>query len=262
MAMLDFADQNVFVTGGSEGIGRAVAELFCRRGANVFLFARNPKKLAAAAAAVQASGRAAVCRGYALDVTDAAAVAQVFQAVRNEHGDPDVLVNAAGHARPGLFTDIPPEEFDAMMRVNYLGIVHACRAVTPWLMARGRGQIVNVASLGGLMPIAGYTGYAASKAAVIAFSTALREEMRSNGVMVAVLCPPDTDTPGYRAENEFKPPETARLSGKCGLLTPEQVAEALMAGLERRQFLIIPGRRARIAAWLQRHCPSTLGLFR
>jgi 3-dehydrosphinganine reductase len=260
--MLDFANQNVFVTGGSEGIGLAVAKLFCRRGANVFLFARNPEKLAAAAIAVQKAGDGAICRGYPLDVTDAEVVTQVFQSVRNEHGDPDVLVNAAGHARPGLFTNLPPAEFDAMMRVNYLGTVHACRTVIPWLVARGRGHIVNVASLAGLMPIAGYTGYAASKAAVIAFSTALQEEMRSNGVMVSVLCPPDTDTPGYRAENEFKPPETARLSRKCGLLKPKRVADALMAGLKHRQFLIIPGRRARIAAWLQRHCPSALGLFR
>jgi short-subunit dehydrogenase len=260
--MLDVAGQNVFITGGSAGIGRAVAELCCRRGANVFLFARSPARLAAAADAVQASGRGAACRGYSLDVTDAKEVARMFQAVRDEHGAPDVLVNAAGHARPGLFTDIPPAEFDAMMRVNYFGTVHACRTVIPWLAARGRGNIVNVASLAGLMPIAGYTGYAASKAAVIAFSAALREEMRSSGVMVSVLCPPDTDTPGYRAENEFKPPETARLSGKCGLLTPEQVADTLMAGLGRRQFLIIPGHRARIAAWLQRHCPGALELFR
>ncbi len=250
--------QVAFVTGGSQGIGLAIATGLARRGLAVALFARNPDRLGAAAAAIQSAAPQATCRIHPLDVADADAVATAFAALRDDLGTPDLLVNAAGYAWPGMLLDLPHGQVAAMMRVNYQGTVHACRSAIPWMLAEGHGQIVNVASLAGLVPVPGLAGYAAAKAAVIAFSAAIREELHPAGVKVSVLCPPDTDTPGYRQEQTFTPPETARRSARCGLLTAEQVAAALFAGLAHNRFLIIPGRRARLAAQLQRLCPQVL----
>jgi len=250
--------QVAFVTGGSQGIGLAIATGLARRGLAVCLFARHPGRLAAAAAAIQAAAPKAICRTCPLDVADADAVATALAAIRSELGTPGLLVNAAGYAWPGMLLDLPDDQFAAMMRVNYQGTVHACRSAIPWMLAEGHGHIVNVASLAGLVPVPGLAGYAACKAAVIAFSAALREELHPSGIKVSVLCPPDTDTPGYRQEQALTPPETARRSARCGLLTAGQVAAALFAGLAHNRFLIIPGRRARLAARLQRLCPGAL----
>jgi short-subunit dehydrogenase len=123
-------------------------------------------------------------------------------------------------------------------------------------MRGGGGTIVNTASLAGLIGTFGYTDYAASKFALVGFSEALRCELRPQGVRVAVLCPPDTDTPGFAEEEPGKPPETRAVSAAASLLQPDDVARALLKGLERGRFLIVPGRSARLLAFGARHWPA------
>ena len=173
-----------------------------------------------------------------------------------ELGAPDLLINCAGRAVPDYFERIGAAQLDETLRINLAGTWHATQVVAPHMRARRSGHIVNVSSLAGLIGVFGYTDYCASKFALIGFSEALRAELRRDGVAVSVLCPPDTDTPALAAENRTKPPETHAVSAGASLLSADAVADALLAGIARRRFLIIPGREARLAYLAKRLLPG------
>jgi short-subunit dehydrogenase len=247
----------VFIPGGSTGIGLAAAKRLAARGAHVAIFARRPEPLAAAAAAIAQQRRHDAQRVVwrQLDVTDAVQVHSVLAATIVEVGAPDVLINCVGRAIPEYFERISVEQLDETMRINLYGCWHATRALLPHMRDRG-GYIVNVASLAGLIGVFGYADYAAAKFAVVGLSEVLRSELASHGIAVSVLCPPDTDTPGFARENTSKPAETRAVSAGGGMLSPEQVADALLAGMAKRSFLIIPGREARLSHLIKRLFPG------
>lgn len=254
--MTDFETRLVFIPGGSAGIGLAVAKRLAARGADVVIFARRQEPLIAAAAEIARARRRDTQRvaWRQLDVADAPQVQGVLAAAVAELGVPDVLINCAGRAIAGYFEQIPFAQLDESMRINLYGCWHCIRALLPHMRPRG-GYIVNVASLAGLIGVFGYTDYAASKFAVVGFSEVLRSELAPHGIAVSVLCPPDTQTPGFDRENTTKPPETHSISAGAGVLSAEQVADALLAGMAKRSFLIIPGRQARFAHRLKRFFP-------
>jgi len=109
----------------------------------------------------------------------------------------------------------------------------------------GRGHIVNVASVAGFLGIYGYTGYAAAKYAVMGFTEALRFEMKPHGVRVSVCCPPDTDTPALAHEKTLRPPETDVIAGNIKAISPERVGKAIVDGVERNRYYIIPDATSR-----------------
>ncbi len=117
------------------------------------------------------------------------------------------------------------------------------------------GYIVNVSSICGSIGVFGYADYSAAKFGVIGFSEALRSEVKPHGINVSVLCPPDTDTPGYAEENKTKPPETVAVSGTAGCMKPEQVAGALLKGMGSGQFIIIPGADGQFSVIMKRLFP-------
>ena len=127
------------------------------------------------------------------------------------------------------------------MAVNYLGAVHLVRSALPHLPRHGDARIVLVASGAALIGLYGYTSYAPSKFAVRGLAEALRSELVPEGIGVSVVYPPDTDTPGYRAELAARPAITSRLAAAGGLMTADQVADAIMRGIARRKFTIAPG---------------------
>ena len=256
--MTTFDQRLVFIPGGSTGIGLAAAERLAARGADVAIFARRREPLEAAAAAIaarrQRSAQRVVWRQC--DVADAAQVSAVLGDAITELGAPDLLINCAGRAVPDYFERIGAAQLDETLRINLAGTWHATQVVAPHMRARRSGHIVNVSSLAGLIGVFGYTDYCASKFALIGFSEALRAELRRDGVAVSVLCPPDTDTPALAAENRTKPPETHAVSAGASLLSADAVADALLAGIARRRFLIIPGREARLAYLAKRLFPG------
>jgi len=148
----------------------------------------------------------------------------------------DGIVNNAGIAIPRYFDDVPPEEFERVMRINYLGSVYPTKAALPHM--KPGSFIAFTSSVAGYLGAFGYTSYAPSKFAQIGFAESLEQEVKPRGIRVAVLCPPDTQTPGFDEENKTKPFETKYMAGAAKLLPPEKVAERFLDGLERGKFVI------------------------
>jgi len=253
----NFTYKNVYIVGGSSGIGLSSAKLFASQGACVAIFARNEKRLHCAVQEIE-SQRIAVAQrfcAYSLDVTDFRQVQDVFTKCTSSFGDPEILINAAGRARPGYFEKITREQLADTMNVNLFGIWNTISVALPQLK-RNTGYIVNISSLAGLIGVFGYSDYCASKFAIIGLSEVLRSEFRRYGITVSVLCPPDTHTPGFHEENLTKPRETQAISAGVKLLHPDQVGRALLRGMRKRQFLIVPGIGGKLAAMAKRLVPA------
>ncbi len=257
--MKDFIGKTVFLTGGSSGIGLATAKLLATEGANVVIFARSEEKLAAASAAIE-SRRVSAAQRFAcrpLDVADHAAVTAVMAEAVQSFGAPDLLINNVGRAVPHCFEDVTFAQFDETMKTNLYGAWSTVSALVPHMKARG-GAIVNVSSMAGFIGVFGYTDYCASKFAVVGLSEALRQELRRYGISVSVLCPPDTDTPGLANEDLTKPAETKAVSAGAKLLQPDDVARALLKGIRRGTFMIVPGGEGKLAYLMKRYAPAVV----
>lgn len=257
--MKEFVAQNVFLTGGSSGIGLSTARLLAAAGANVVIFARGKAKLEASLAEIE-SRRVSAAQRFAfrpLDVADHDMVTAVMADAVRSFGAPDILINNAGRALPHYFEDVTFPQFDQTMKTNLYGAWTVTAALVPHMKSRG-GTIVNVSSMAGLMGVFGYSDYCASKFAVVGFSEALRQELARYGITVAVLCPPDTDTPGLATEDLTKPAETKAVSAGAKLMQPDDVAKALLEGIRRGTFMIVPGGGGRLAFFMKRHVPGVV----
>ena len=234
----------------------ATARLLFEHGAKITIFARDKHKLARAAKEISAQRASAeqTVAWMQLDVADRSAVEAVLNTSIMRHGIPDILVNCAGRAYPHYFEDISFDQFDETMQINFYGMWHTTKKLVPLMKKRG-GYIVNVSSIAGLMGVFGLTDYSASKFAIVGFSEALRSELKPFGIMVSVLCPPDTNTPALDVENKTKPTETRAISENAGLMQPEDVAKALVKGMRKEQPVIIPGFEGKITCLAKRWAP-------
>ncbi len=243
-----FAEQTVLITGGSSGIGLALARRLDRARARLILLARDPEKLSRAAQSLKGQPEL-----LAVDIADGQALKEALE----EHiGSIDILVNNAGIASAGNFLELPETDFEEMMAINYLGAVKLTRLVLPGMLERRRGGVAFVSSLVGLMGIWGYTSYAASKFALRGFAECLRAEVVHRGITVTVCHPPDTDTPQHEFEKPLLPAQTVAQANAAGLLTPDFVAGCLLRSLEKGRFEAIPGLMARLAVVANRLSPG------
>lgn len=242
-----FEGQKVVVTGGSSGIGLATAKAFAARGCEVGIVARDPEKLGRATAEIEASRRSPSQRVLAVsaDLSRLESARAAIDRLAGEDMAPDILVNSAGVIIPGEFESMTPEDFLRNVEHGFLSVVWPCKAAVPYMLVAGKGHIVNVSSVAGFLGIYGYTGYAAAKYAVMGFTEALRFEMKPAGVQVHVVCPPDTDTPALDYEKTLRPPETDVIAGNIKAIPPERVAEAIVRGVERGKYYIIPDATSR-----------------
>jgi len=244
--MNTIAGRHAVITGGSSGIGLATAAALAAKGARVTILARRVEALDAAVAQLTAGGGDAA--SYSLDVSDRDAVTATFATAAAERGPIDILVCSAGVARPGYFTELDDDVFREMMEVDYFGTLWPVREVVPAMVERGSGSIVGISSDAGLVGVFGYTAYGAAKFAVRGMLEALRAEMRPHGVHVACCYPPDVDTPQLAWEDQYKPDETRAISGSFKPIQPEQVADCIVKGIERRKFALMPDLGSRMLA--------------
>lgn len=238
--------RHVIITGGSSGIGAALASLCCGRGDAVSLIARGEAALEQTKAQLEARQAGARVGIQAADVTDAEAVRAAISACESAFGPCDLLITSAGIVHPGRFEELPAARFEEQVRVNLFGTVNAARAVYPGMVARGRGHILMIGSGASLIGIYGYSAYCASKFAVLGFAEALRFEARTHGVGVSICFPPDTQTPQLAAELPLRPREAAAIVETGGEWSAEAVAQAAMAGVDRGKFVIYAGMQLRL----------------
>lgn len=193
---LDLAGKHVLITGGSSGIGKAVAILCARKKALVTIVARNQNKLDEALEEITTAVVSAKVQARSADVTNLDNLSQVINEASRQFSRPvDVLVCSAGATNPLRFEDLSMSDFEFVMKVNFLGIVNSVRAVLPGMKQRKSGRIVFVSSQVGQVGMFGYTAYASSKFAVRGFAECLYPEVKPFGVHLSVSYPPDTDTP-------------------------------------------------------------------
>lgn len=257
MKIDSFEAKNIHIFGGSSGIGLATAKQLASLGANITIYARTESTLKEAAAEIE--GHRMDPHQYvswvSVDVSVPEDVQQAIAANVDSFGMPDILINCAGRAYPEHFEAIGYQQFEETMKVNLFGIWNSIQSILPYMKEKG-GLIVNTSSVVGYVGVFGYTDYAASKFGIIGLSEALRSELKRYGIGVSVLCPPDTETPGFEIENQTKPAETKAISEGAGLLGPDEVASYLIKGMESGKKMIIPGFDGKLAYYVKRWFPA------
>lgn len=195
--MLDFTDRRVVVTGGSRGLGEAVARTFAEQGARVGVLARDLERAQAAARSIGDRARA-----WQVDVSSESSVRETFAAVHAEWGGVDVLVNNAGVTRDNLLMRLSAEDWDQVLGVNLKGTFLCSKAVLRTMLKQRAGRIINITSVVGLTGNAGQSNYSASKAGVVGFTRSLAREVATRAITVNAIAPGMFDTDMTRALNE------------------------------------------------------------
>jgi len=247
-------DKVAIITGGTSGIGRALAEELARRGSVVVLTGRNRDRGGAVAEAIQqAGGRATFARA---DVTDAKAVQEAVDDVVQGHGRLDYMFNNAGVGIMGEVRDMTLEDWDRIIDVNLRGVVHGVAAAYPVMVRQGSGHIVNTASLGGLVPLPMSAAYATTKYAVVGLSTSLREEAALLGVNVSVACPAVVQTHMFDAATWLKVDRARIMAAMPDKgISPEACARSIMRGVEKNHAIILDSRFAKGLRFVDRFLP-------
>jgi NADP-dependent 3-hydroxy acid dehydrogenase YdfG len=249
---LILAGAAVAITGASAGIGRECARAFAEKGARVALGARRLDRLEELAGEIRARGGEAFA--MAVDVGEEGQVERFVRAAVDRFGRLDVMVNNAGYGVRGLVASMPVETHERLMRVNYLGTVRGCRAAIPIMLAQRRGVIINVSSIVGHRSLPTGGAYAATKAAQIALTEALRVELRGTGVHACSVHPVGTETEfgfvqaresGDPAPKPFGPQQPAR-----------RVADAIVRCAERPRPEVFPYPPSRAIVWVNAFAPG------
>ena len=183
--MSDSANTVAVVTGGSRGIGLAIAHELAKGGARLAVVARGLDGAEKAAASLPGEGH----RGYACDVSDASRVSEVAAEIKADLGDPGILVNNAGITRDNLLMRLDEDAWDQVIDINLKGAFNMTKAFTRGMMKRRHGVIVNITSVVGLMGNAGQANYAASKAGLIGLTKSVARELASRGVRCNAVAP-------------------------------------------------------------------------
>jgi uncharacterized oxidoreductase len=234
---MNLKGKRILITGGSSGIGFALARELLGKGANIVISGRRPDVLAAAVPELQTIGPPV--RSVAADVATAEGRAVTLKEALTALGGLDVLINNAGGVRAGRLENTSETEIEAMVTVDLLAPVLLTRAALPALRASGDAMVVNVASGIALVGAPFYATYAAVKAGLAHFGEAMRRELKGEGIHVLTAYPGGTETPMMM---------TNRAGPELGFSREpaSAVAAAIVAGMENDAFEVIRGGEARV----------------
>lgn len=251
-----FKGQQVVITGGSSGIGLAIAEEFAKLGAHVSLIARNDQKLIEVKQSLQKRFPQIEVHIYSADVADADSITKVITTIGLKNGIFGLILNA-GIGGCGRFEDMETQTLQHVMDVNYWGSVYTLQAALPYLKQTKGGHIGFVSSVGGYLGAIGYSSYAPSKFAVTGLAECIRMEASDYGVGTTIVFPPDTDTPLWHWEQEHTLPECKALSKSAKLMKPEAVAQKFVKGIVKNKFEVICNTESRAIRWMKVNLPGT-----
>ena len=236
------------VTGASSGIGLAFAQRLASKGHDLVVVARSVDKLDELA-----SSLAVDVEVLGADLADDAGMAKVEQRLRSTERPVDLLVNNAGFGTTGRFAELPIDDEDQEIRLNVLALTRLTGAAVPGMVQRGRGAVLNVASIAAFQPTPGTATYGGTKAYVLSFTQALREELRGTGVTALVLCPGFTKTDFQERANYEAKGLAARFWQSA-----EEVVDAALAALEKDAGICVPGWQNKVAAGATHLTPRRL----
>lgn len=230
MGMLDGCV--ALVTGGSRGIGKAIAESLSEDGAYLFICARNEGRLKEAIASLNASGRRV--GGRCVDVADGRAVQDMVDACLEEFGKLNILVNNAGIARDSLLARMSTENWEAVLTVNLTGVYNCTKASLKPMLKQRSGRIINITSAVAVMGNPGQANYASAKAGIIGFTKAAARELASRGITVNAVAPGFIETEMTAAMAQKAREEILRQIPMERFGSPAEVANCV-------KFLASPG---------------------
>lgn len=213
-------NRRALITGASSGIGKATALAFAKAGIDVALVSRSQAKLEAVANAAQQTGVKA--KAYTLDLAEIEQVQEKISAIASDFGTIDILVNNAGMGYTNTLSETSLSDWLTVINLNLTSVFQCILGILPSMRDRGRGTIINVASISGQNPFPSWGAYSVSKAGLIALSKTLAAEEREQGIRVTAICPGSVNT-------QLWDTETVNLNfERSAMLTPEIVAQSIL----------------------------------
>jgi NAD(P)-dependent dehydrogenase (short-subunit alcohol dehydrogenase family) len=240
---MELNDRVVVITGGSGGIGKAMARAFLAQGARAIVLADLDQRLVdTAAAEIGAEHPDATVVGRACDVTDEAEVVDLVESTLEAHGPIDLFCSNAGSGADGVLTDAPNESWQQQWDLHVMAHVYAARAVLPSMLARGEGYLLNTASAAGLLAAIGSGPYTVTKAAAVKLAEFLAITHGDEGIRVSVLCP--------QGVNTAMAPASLGDGQTDGIIEPEALADVVVEAIRDERFHVLP--HPEVADYLKR----------
>lgn len=247
-------NKTALITGASKGIGKELAKIFAKNGYELLLIARTTQELEALQKQLNADFGVSV-KILSLDLSHDHAVNVIMDTFKTEIASLDVLINNAGYGLSSKFTDMPEIDVQGMLAVNINILTKLTYRILPFMVARKKGKILNVASIAAYTPGPYMAMYYASKAYVLSLSEALYEEYRQDNVIVSALCPGITPTSFQERAGIAK---TRMMEGFIPVMSAEKVAKIAYEGLEKNKSVIVTGLINKIAIFLFSLLPRSL----
>ena len=247
----------IMITGAGSGLGREIALRWAREGWQLALGDINPDGLEATLALVREAGGDGFTQRC--DVRDYSQLTAFAQACETRLGGIDVVVNNAGVASGGFFSDLSLEDWDWQLSINLMGVIKGCKAFLP-LLERSQGRIINIASLAALMQAPAMSNYNVAKAGVVALSESLLVELKPQGIDVHVVCPSFFQT---NLLDSFRGPDPAMKAQVGKLLdsspiSAADIADYIFAEVAKGTFMILPHEQGRMAWAIKRQNPEVI----
>ena len=247
----------IMITGAGSGLGREIALRWAREGWQLALGDINPEGLEETLALVREAGGDGFTQRC--DVRDYSQLTAFAQACEARLGGIDVVVNNAGVASGGFFSDLSLEDWDWQLSINLMGVIKGCKAFLP-LLERSQGRIINIASLAALMQAPAMSNYNVAKAGVVALSESLLVELQPQGIDVHVVCPSFFQT---NLLDSFRGPDPAMKAQVGKLLdsspiSAADIADYIFAEVAKGSFLILPHEQGRMAWAVKRQNPEVI----
>jgi len=252
-----FKDKAIIITGGSSGLGRELAFRLAGLGAHLALVARDEKKLKTVKKELkEISSDGQQVDVFSCDVSDNKAVETTFKKIAERFGALNILINSAGILRESYFENQSLDTFHEVMDINFFGTLHCIKAVLPFFKKNKGGRVINISSVAGLMGVFGYSAYCSAKHAVVGLTASLRTEFHPQNIHFHIVCPPEFASPMVDEINTYRTPENKVLAQTIPVMTAEAVSDAVIKGIQKNQYEIIPGISTQVLTRMEKFFPS------